>query len=376
MLTGTKDTSMNVPPWVRLDRTGAGRDVGQPGTPAWAPSLLPAAADSHGSAEPMISAVRNLDRDTARSLPMPGEGRTLELWELLATVASADLVAARVLEPHLDALVILHQAGLTPPPGLLGVYASESGGQTARAVRRGEGWVLTDTKPWCSLASRAGAAVVTAALPDGGRQAFLVDLADPGVQVGDDAWPALGLAAITSTPITFRDVPAAEVGPPGWYLSRPGFAWGGIGVAAVWFGGAVHLMRTLRNWLEASAHQGRAPDQLALATLGRVDRLLFAAATELATAAHAIDAGRLTGDRAAVDADRVRGTVAQMCAEVIDAVGQATGPGPLTADAGHARAVADLQVYVRQHHGARDDARLGEVLLNGTVGETDGESTW
>ncbi|RUQ34846.1 acyl-CoA hydrolase, partial [Micrococcus sp. HSID17227] len=39
----------------------------------------------------------------------------------------------------------------------------------------------------------------------------------------------------------------------------------------------------------------------------------------------------------------------------------------------HARAVADLQVYLRQHHGHRDDTRLGAALL---TGETDGGWTW
>jgi hypothetical protein len=39
------------------------------------------------------------------------------------------------------------------------------------------------------------------------------------------------------------------------------------------------------------------------------------------------------------------------------------GPAPLSRDAELARAVADLQLYVRQHHGERDHAALGEQLL-------------
>ena len=74
-----------------------------------------------------------------------------------------------------------------------------------------------------------------------------------------------------------------------------------------------------------------------------------------------------------VEADRVRGTVAQICTEVLQTVGEATGPGPLTQDAGHAQAVADLQVYLRQHHGDRDDVRLGAALLEG---EYTGVEAW
>lgn len=359
---------MPMPRWVHLGRPGSIPDTGPDPAPASGsepPSiLLRTAAASHGAAGPMLDALRALP---AAGLPQPGRGQTRELWELLASVAAADLVAARVLEPHLDALAILGQAGVPAPAGVLGVYASESGGQTPAAREAGTtgdggpgSWVLTGTKPWCSLAGHCSAAVVTATLPNGGRGAFLVDLAHPGVRTGQGSWPALGLAAITSTPVTFEAVPARPVGGPSWYLDRPGFAWGGMGVAAVWFGGAVHLYRTL-----AAAMGRRDPDQFALAALGRVDRLLAAASAHLAAAAAAVDAGLLTGRAGEREAYRLRGTVAQVCTEVIDVVGQATGPGPLTGDADHARAVADLQVYVRQHHAGRDDARLGALLTAG-----------
>ena len=65
---------------------------------------------------------------------------------------------------------------------------------------------------------------------------------------------------------------AAPVGGPGWYLARPGFAWGAIGVAACWHGGARGLQGTL---LRASA--GRDGDLAALHP-GIVDAALFASA--------------------------------------------------------------------------------------------------
>ena len=41
---------------------------------------------------------------------------------------------------------------------------------------------------------------------------------------------------------------------------------------------------------------------------------------------------------------------------------RALGPGPLTTDDAHARRVSDLRIYLRQHHGERDLARLGRLL--------------
>ena len=86
------------------------------------------------------------------------------------------------------------------------------------------------------------------------RQLFAVDLHPAGRHRSAGTWVARGLAAVDSGPVDFADVPATPVGDPGWYLERPGFAWGGIGVAAVWFGGAVGIARRL---LAASAATGR-----------------------------------------------------------------------------------------------------------------------
>ncbi len=337
--------------------------------------LLEALVEAAAADEPVAALAAVLADADPADLPLAGGGRTRSQWEMLATLGARSLAAARVVEPHLDALSILSQAGVPAPSGLLGVYASESGGVTPTATRLtghddgADTWRLDGTKPWCSLAADCASAVVTARREEDGRpQAFLVDLRHAGVDVGDPAWPALGLRAISTGPIAFDAVPAVEVGGPEWYLQRPGFAWGGIGVAACWFGGAVHAARTLRAQLhrrQAGADEGRGtgPDQIGQAAYGRVDRLLRTAAVVLGQTADAVDDGRLDHARGMVEADRVRGTVAQICTEVLQVVGEATGPGPLTQDVGHAQAAADLQVYLRQHHGDRDDARLGAALL-------------
>lgn len=347
--------------WISFERMSERTDHDAQRTDAER-DLVEAAAASHGRIEPMTEVLRHADE----RLPLVGQGQTRRHWELLATVASQDLVAARVLEPHLDATTILEQAGVSVPQGLLGVYASESGGQTVRAIQPGSAWRLNGTKPWCSLGSVCSAAVVTAIVGDEDaaasgalrRRAFLVDL-EAGRQSGavrdsGERWPALGLSAVTSTALEFHEVNAVPVGDPGWYLTRPGFAWGGISVAACWFGGAIQLMRTL---------QAREPrDDFAAAAWGRADRMLAAAAALMTEAARHLEQGTLDGDAAEIAAERLRGTIAETCTEVIRVVGEATGPGPLAGDAAHARAVADLQLYVRQHHAGRDDARLGRLL--------------
>ncbi|MGK0715412.1 hypothetical protein ACR5KS_05000 [Leucobacter sp. W1153] len=161
------------------------------------------------------------------------------------------------------------------------------------------------------------------------------------------------MTEIPSGPVTFVRVAAEPVGGPEWYLTRPGFSWGGIGVAACWFGGAVGVARTV------FAAARRAPSPHVLAHLGAMDTLLHASRIALADAAHQVDA-RASGGR--LLAKRVRGIVALTCEEVLARAGRALGPGPLAIDATHAKRVADLQLYLRQHHAERDEESLGALL--------------
>ncbi|MGP5726210.1 hypothetical protein ACTXOR_10545 [Arthrobacter rhombi] len=339
------------PPTVRFGPERIPPDGG-PETSGCTAALLAAAGRSHGEPGSMLETLRTMPDMP----PVPGHGGTAALWELLASVAALDLTAARTLEPHLDAAAILDQAGWPWEPGATwGVFAAEGPGLRLEAARADDDgcWLLHGDKPWCSLAGSLDRAVITAAVP-GGRRSFALDLRQTGVVPGPAAWASHGLANVPSGPIRLDDAAATPVGGTDWYLHRDGFAWGGLAVAACWFGGAVGLFRTLHD-----ATGRRAPDQLALAWLGEADRLLSSGAALLAAAADAVDTRRV-GWR---DAHRVRGQIASLCDRIVAICGQALGPGPLAFDAAHARRVSDLAVYIRQHHAARDDAALGRLVL-------------
>ena len=339
----------------------------------WFPIL-----DSAGGAAGDVPALLDLAVDAGHTWPRPGEGRTTVLWELLASLAAIDVAAARVFEPHLDAVAILAQAATASPAthpvpagaadASWGVFAAEAPTARLEARSAGTGMVLNGTKPWCSLAGSLDCAVITAHTDDGGRAAFAVSLRHPGVECEEPAWIARGLREIPSGSVHFDQVPATPVGGAGWYHSRPGFAWGGMGVAACWLGGAVGVARDFRDGLLAGADTGREPDQLALAALGEVDRTITAALQYLARTAARIDDGSLGADgnqSTWSEAQRVRGTVAAAVERVLHLVGTNRGPGPLAFDGKYAKRMADLALYVRQHHGARDDAQLGRLVLKG-----------
>lgn len=311
--------------------------------------------------------------EVGRWAPKPAAGHTRELWDLLASTAAIDVGVARVLEPHLDALAIIEQAELSDFPVELdridatprsswGVYAAEAAGLRLTATADADGWLLDGVKPWCSLAADVSHALVTAYTSEGMRRLFAVNMRAVGVHAAAGPWVSRGLQQVVSAPVRFERAAAVPVGGDGWYLTRPGFAWGGAGVAACWWGGAVGVGRALLR----AAHS-REPDQLALAHLGAVDTALGAARAALAQAARLVDrhGDGATSDEPSVIARRVRNVVAAAAEAVLTHVAHALGPAPLALDEEHARRVADLQIYLRQHHAERDEAAQGRDLLAG-----------
>lgn len=289
------------------------------------------------------------------SRPVPGDGSTRDLWEAFATLGADDLGMVRAVEPHLDAVGILAQARMEPGDGTWGVFAAE-GGDDPLTASPGDAVTLSGTKAWCSLADRLDSALVTATTSTGHKQLFAVDMGHPGVRVAPAMWMARGLSEIPSGPVSFSVVPAIPVGGPGWYLERPGFAFGGIGVAACWFGGAVGIARTVH----AAAAAG--PNPFLLAHLGAIDDLLQSCRRALLEAAQLVGYPSTDGR---LLAKRVRARVAKSCEEIIERAGHALGPAPLALDEVHAKRIADLQLYIRQHHAERDDESLGRAIAEG-----------
>jgi hypothetical protein len=202
---------------------------------------------------------------------------------------------------------------------------------------------------------------VTAEAPDGAR---LFAVTVEGLEPVAGSWRGTGMAASDTLDVLFDGVPAEPVGPVGGYVERPGFHHGGAGVAACWYGGARGVAETL---LVAAGERDVGPH--ALAHLGAVDVALRTARAALQEAADEIDAdpqdlkgaGRLRSLR-------LKALVEAVATDVMGRVGRALGAGPLAHDGAHGRRVADLTVYLRQHHAERDLAALGALIAEqGTV---------
>lgn len=275
------------------------------------------------------------------AIPRPGGGRTLERLQELAALGSGDLSRARIAEGHLDALAILAELGrrdLVAGGAVLAVWAAQPDRMTV--TDHPDGWRLEGCKDWCSGGHEIDVALVTATGAEGAR-IFAVPVDDAVCEV-PQSWEARGMAATASVTIDVDVVvpEAAAIGGPDAYVRRPGFGHGGVGVAAVWFGGACTLLDLVR----AAALR----DAGTRASWGRARADLENARARLEVAAAAIDASPLDRDLARDLAAGTRLGVAEAARRVV-----ALATDLLTTEAvGHGgpvhRWIDDLVVYLTQ----------------------------
>lgn len=315
----------------------------------------------------LATRLRKLHDSGALDLPVPGGGSTSERLHRLARIADCDVSLGRLAEAHTDAVAILVEAGRRAMPhAMYGVWAAEDG-ERRLEVRESDGRiVLEGGLPFCSGVGLIDRALVHARCGSA-RWLVDVDLSADGIVVDLGVWRAPAFAATCTGATYFNDVALptdARIGGDGWYLSRPGFWQGACGPAACWAGGARGLVRiALAEGAACPADPHRLAHLGALAALDwQLSAMLDAAGAEIdATANDASAAERIAG--------ALRANVERAATAVIDHFGRAFGPRLLAFDGEVARRVAEVQLYVRQHGGERDLARLGQLAceLAGTT---------
>jgi hypothetical protein len=317
--------------------------------------------------------------DRAPLLPLPGHGRTLARWRVLAAVAAYDLSLIKLFEGHTDALAILAELdGPAAPAGSRwGTWAAEPPDARVQATQAGirsndaagEQLLLTGTKAWCSGAQAVSHALVTVWL-DNEPVLAAVAMDHPSIAIDTSKWQAVGMQATASADVRFDKTPATLVGAAHAYVRRPGFWHGGAGIAACWYGAAAQIGRTLRDACAQRADPHR------LAHLGAVDVALESAAAVLRETAAYIDGNPLVD--AQREAMRARLVVEEAATVVMTHATRSLGAGPLCRNARFARALADLPVFLRQSHAERDLASLGELVAAAQAVDADapGATPW
>jgi hypothetical protein len=290
-----------------------------------------------------VEAMRDAVRRLATAHADVWTGPFPDFADALAAVGRVDLCLARLVEGHADALRILDQAGGAPCPGVYAVWASRSAGTGVNATADGPGWRLDG-----ELRFASGIDVVDRALLPGWVDPdthLLFDIATRDVEADRASWHTSAMDASRSFTVQVHERCGADavVGPENFYLRRPGFLVGGLGVAAVWAGGAQSLLDQVTSGLRRfapSAHQ--------LRRLGLLEQAVWAAHTAVAVTARRLPG--LDAEEVTRETTLARTAVVSACEQVGIETERIVGPAGLSGNARLARTLADLAIFVRQHH--------------------------
>lgn len=298
--------------------------------------------------------------DGELDLPQPGAGQTADRHRLLFEIARRWPVSvARIVEGHVDAISILHEAGRSAVPGAIyGVWAS-AGKNDVVASDHPSGLTISGTKPFASGLGIVSRALVTAegAARSANGCRLLLDLdVEPSDAITHDltTWSTPALADAKTGSITFEDLAVNYgdvVGSAGWYLTRPGFWQGSCGPAACWGGAAAGLVDAAEALVDDDPHRR--------AHLGAMRSATWSMQAMLYAAGHEIDHDPHDPGRARSRAFALRHRVERLVAEVLDRFGQAFGPRPFVHDTAIGQRWMDAHLYARQQHGERELAILG-----------------
>lgn len=299
----------------------------------------------------MRSAVRDVTSAGARIWTGPWES----VLDALQRVAAVDLCLARLVEGHADAQRILDQADVTPCPGVYGVWASRSAGTGLKAAPRDAGWALSGRLRFASGIDLIDRALAPGWLDDGDH--LLFDVAADEVDADRSSWTTSAMDASQSFTVDVeQQVTRPPVGERNFYLTRPGFVVGGLGPAAVWTGGARGICELVAAGLrrfQATPHQ--------LRRLGLMEQAVWTAELALGQAPATV----ARGGEASRMASRVRTAVVLAADVVLAEAPVIVGPAGLSTQPRLARALADLGIYVRQHHLDLELADLGAAVVSG-----------
>ena len=173
------------------------------------------------------------------------------------------------------------------------------------------------------------------------------------------------MADSISETVVFRSPPLAgrfTIGPPEFYLERPGFWFGAIGVAACWLGGARGLVERVGEALTPSASEAQ------LVELGHAIAHVEAMTGLLEWAADAIDADPTDSSSTARNRAMVtRHAVTMRSSSCSGTWPQPEEPDPSATMFNRPDRAADLYVYLSQHHGPQDAALLGREAVGGSA---------
>jgi alkylation response protein AidB-like acyl-CoA dehydrogenase len=280
----------------------------------------------------------------------------LDLMEALRLAGRSNLSVGRIFEGHVNGAALIASHGsetqrialscALAQGRVFGVWNTEPGpGVAVRVGEDGEP-CLTGCKSFATGAGHIDYAIVTARLPDGGRQMVLVQ-ANDAARADPSVWRVRGMRATVSGTYDLTGLPAgpaARLGVPGDYEREPRFSAGAWRFAAVQLGGVERVVGLLRDHLAASATGEDPVHRARFARALRSARSAYLWVREAAQRAEAPDAGPAEVAFVLM----ARGVVEDAGLEAMEAAARSVGTRAFFEDHPLDQACRDLALYLRQ----------------------------
>ena len=292
---------------------------------------------------------------TAAFADLPDERSVEDLLTALRLIGGADLSLGRIYEGHVNASQLVHAYGREPQRHALsqglssghvyGVWNTEPApGMRIEPVGDGR-HRLSGTKNFATGAGHIDAALITARLPDGGKQMVLADLSDAAARVDHRAWQVRGMRGTKSGTLDFDGMIVRDdalIGQAGDYECEPRFSVGAWRFAAVQLGAVEAL---LRHWRDHLIGAGKADDPIQRARIGAAIVAARSAAVWVERAARLAESGSAD---AIAHVLMTRGVVEEAGLLVMEGAARAIGTASFFEHSRVDRITRDLGLYLRQ----------------------------
>ena len=291
----------------------------------------------------------------------PGTQRPL--LELLAVVGSADLALGRILEGHINALLLIHRFATAAQRAsaaedcrsgrLFGVWNTGTPELMQLQPEADGTFLLQGGKTFATGAEFVDRPIVTAELPGSGWRMTLPRMESSVVSFDRSFWHPLGMESTESYAVDFTGTVLCRsdlIGGGGDFYRDPLFRGGAVRFAAVQAGAVLRLHTALAQWLR---EQRRSEDAYQLARLGEVAILAQQAVLWVERSAQVAEECLFREDPASVDrmvacANMTRLAIERIATQTMQLVTVSVGAHGLLGPQPFERILRNLTMYLRQ----------------------------
>lgn len=308
----------------------------------------------------------------------PSNGEEYQpLFDLLFEMGRGNLSLGRIIEGHINALMLIDTFGTSQQKdkyfnharkgALFGVWNTENPQESVKFRKSGTSSVLSGAKSFCTGALNLDFAIVTAHRAKK-TQMLIVDVGEnPNLKEDWSLWDPIGMKASVSCRIDFTGTYVRDnqfLGKPQDYYKEPIFSWGGARFSAVQFGGARHIVDNVLNDL---SKRKRTDDPYQKYRLGKMAILMKTAELWISEAnqIQQKNVKEISPMERVNFANMMRSACLEICEEIISIAEKAVGVQGIMLDHPLEQTIRDLRVYLKQ---AGPDAALvsvGHFITNG-----------